>query len=100
MPSFTTEVPHSLGQADAKEKLSSFLDRITEKYKDQVSDLDGEWTENVLTYRFSTFGIRISGEVTVLDDKVIVHGEIPFSAMMFKGKISSGIQDAIEKTLA
>jgi len=100
MPSFSTEVPHSLGQDAAKEKLSTFLDRIHEKYKDQVSDLQGEWNDNILAYSFSTFGIRISGELTVLDDKVLVKGEIPFSAMMFKGKISSGVQEAIEKTLA
>lgn len=100
MPSFNVEVPHSMGQAVAQERMESFLDSMERKYKDQISDLSGSWTDNILNFSFSTFGIKIVGKMTVEQDKVLFDGELPFAAMMFKGKIASGIQEALEKALA
>ena len=100
MPGFTTEVPHNLGQQAAKDKLESFLERISEKYKDQISNMDGSWNDNILDYSFTTYGINIKGKMSVEEDKVRMDGELPFAAMMFKGKISSQIQTALEKALA
>jgi hypothetical protein len=37
--------------------------------------------------------------MTVEDDRVVFQGDLPFSAMVFKGKISSGIQEALQKAL-
>ncbi len=99
MPSFSTEVPHSLGQQAAREKLESFLDTLREKYKDQVSGLEGEWQDDVLTYKLTTFGITIKGRISVESDKVRVDGDIPFAALMFKGKIVDGIKDALTQAL-
>ncbi len=100
MPAFTAEVPHSLGQQAARERLESFLQKISEKYKGQIGDLTGAWNDDVLNFAFSTYGIKISGNLAVQEDKVVMNGELPFSAMMFKGKIVGGIQDALENALA
>ena len=100
MPSFNVEVPHSLGQAAAQERMESFLDSMERKYKDQISDMQGSWSDNILSFSFSTFNIKIDGKMTVEEDKVLFNGELPFAAMMFKGKIASGIQEALEKALA
>jgi putative polyhydroxyalkanoate system protein len=100
MPAFTAEVPHTLGQKAARERLDHFLERIGEKYKGQISDLNGAWNDDVLSFSFSTFGIKITGTMTVDEDKVQLNGELPFSAMIFKGKIASGIQEALAKALA
>ena len=100
MPGFSTEVPHQLGQDGARERLKSFLDKISEKYKDQISDLTGDWTGNTLNYAFSTFGIKIDGSLDVEADKVSMKGNLPFAAMMFKGKIENDIKAALEKALA
>jgi hypothetical protein len=99
MPSFTVEVPHSLGQAAAQARLEGFVDTIVEKYKGQVGQVDGSWQDNILSFSLSTYGIKITGRITVLEEKVVLQGDIPFSAMMFKGKITSGIQDALQKAL-
>jgi hypothetical protein len=100
MPSFSTEVPHSLGQQAAQTRLSSFLESIGQKYKGQIGQMQGEWQDNVLQFAFSTFGIKVEGKMTVLDDRIVLNGEIPFSAMMFKGKIAGGIKEALEKAVA
>ena len=100
MPGFTTEVPHSLGKDAALEKLKGFLDQVKERYPKEISDIDGSWTENVLNYEFTTFGIKIDGTLTVEEHVVKMDGNLPFAAMMFKGKISDSIKVALEKAIA
>ena len=41
-----------------------------------------------------------SGAMTVADDGVKVDGDIPFAAVMFKGKIEQGFRDMVDKALA
>ena len=100
MPGFTTEVPHSLGQEAALEKLKGFLLQVQERYAKEISDVDGSWTDNVLNYQFTTYGIKIDGILTVKEDVVKMDGSLPFAALMFKGKISDSIRVALEKAIA
>lgn len=101
MPKFSTEVPHSLGQEQAAEKLKNFLPTIEQRFAGQISDLQGDWQDpHTLTYSFTSFGIKLAGTLQVLPESVAVSGDIPFSAMIFKGKIVAAIQKALEKVLA
>ncbi|MCA9152640.1 MAG: polyhydroxyalkanoic acid system family protein [Planctomycetales bacterium] len=99
MPAFSTEVAHQLGQDAAKTRLDTFLQKVSEKYPGQIGDMNNSWEGNILKFSFATFGIKISGQMEVFDDKVALNGEIPFSAMMFKGKISNGIKEGLERAL-
>ena len=54
MPSFNVQVPHSLGQDAAKARMDSFLETMEKKYKDQISDMDGSWSDNILNFSFNT----------------------------------------------
>lgn len=99
MPKFNVLVPHELGQQQARERLSQFLEILREKFKDQVSEFEGAWEDDVLNFGFATFGIKVSGGLTVSDDAVAIEGDLPFSAMMFKSKIESSIHAELEKLL-
>ena len=100
MPGFRTEVPHSLGLDEATERLKTFLDKVNQRYKDQVSSLEGSWQENVLTFCLTTFGFKIDGVLTVDEQVAILEGQLPFAALAFKGKIESSIKKELEKALA
>ncbi len=100
MPGFVTEVPHQLGQAGAVEKLRGFLDQVKQRYPKEISDIEGSWSENVLSYALTTFGIKIDGTLTVEEESIRMEGKLPFAAMMFKGKISESIRVALEKAVA
>ena len=100
MPGFTTEVKHELGKEAAIEKLKGFLDQVKERYPKEISKIDGAWKDNVLSYEFTTFGINVDGTLTVEDQLVLMEGNLPFAAMMFKGKISDSIKIALEKAIA
>lgn len=100
MPSFTTEVPHTLGKEKAVEKLRSFLEGVVEKYKDQVSKMEGDWSDNVLDFALTTYGFSISGKLTVEEDVAKLDGQLPFAAVAFRGKIEKGIAGELERALS
>lgn len=100
MPSFSTTVDHNLGKAEAKERLNSLLDNVRQKYGDQIGGLEQSWTaDDTLSYVLTTYGFRISGTLVVHEDRVDLAGDLPFAAMMFKGKIESSIRAELEKAL-
>ena len=100
MPAFNTEVSHPLGKEEATTRRKSFLEKVKERYKDMVSQLDGTWADNILDFSLTTYGIKISGKLTVEEDKATINGQLPFAALAFKGKITQTITQALEKELA
>ena len=100
MPKFNTEVAHQLGQEEAILRLKGFMDKVQEQYKDQVSSVEGNWEEHVLTFALSTFGFKIDGRLDVQEDKVQLDGTLPFAAVAFRGKIETSIAAELTKALA
>ena len=100
MPGFSTEVPHQLGRDEATERLKNFVERVREHYKDQVSNLQGEWVDHTLEITFTTYGFGIEALVEVLDDVVKLTGKLPFAAVAFRGKIEQSIASELKKVLA
>jgi hypothetical protein len=99
MPSFSTEVPHTLGQEQATERLKHFVEKVRERYQDQVKDLDGEWTENTLNVAFKTYGFAIKATLDVHEDAVKLNGELPIAAVVFRGKIEQSIAGELKRVL-
>lgn len=101
MPSFSTQVPHSLSKTDAVERLKDLLQKVREKYGDQVKDLEEKWDEEAgtLNFAFRTYGFNIKGDVAVNDDQVALKGDLPFAAAMFKGRIEQSISEEIKRCL-
>ena len=100
MPKFSTMVPHGLGKQTARSALEGLLSKVTQKYGDQVSGLEQNWIGDTLNFGFTTYGFKIAGMLEVEDSQVNLQGDLPFAAVMFKGKIESSIQSEIEKALA
>ena len=100
MPKMSVTVPHALGQEQAVEKLKQFVPKIKERYQSQVSNLEENWDGNTLNFGFTTFGFPIKGALAVEAGEVKLDGEIPFAAMMFKGKIEQEFKDSLNKLLA
>jgi hypothetical protein len=97
MPSFSMEVPHTLGTAAAVERLQQFIDKV--RSRSDVSDLTESWTGNVLNFSFRTFGLTVEGSTTVEDDRVRMEGKLPLAATPFRGRIEGSIHDELEKIL-
>jgi Putative polyhydroxyalkanoic acid system protein (PHA_gran_rgn) len=97
MPNFNLDVPHSLGRDAAIERLKTFMDKV--RHRDDVSDLEESWNENVQSFSFKTYGFKIEGAATVEEDRVKLDGKLPLAAAPFRGKIEGSIREGLEKTL-
>lgn len=99
MPKMNIEVPHQLTADEAKSRLERKAEFLQSRFGDQVKDMTQSWDGNVLNFGFKTMGMRFDGTVGVEDQRVVVNGDIPFAAMMFKGKIESELRQQLEQTL-
>src|SRR5262245_19021901 len=103
MPKFNASVPHTLGRDKAKANIQTNLQRAKEMGLEQLKNMTEDWskwdTDSQFLFTLATSGIKITGVMTVTDDQVTVNGEIPFAAMMFKGKIEQGFKDLVGKVL-
>ena len=99
MPKFNFEIPHQLSAADAKEKLQRFTETLEAKLGDSVKDLEQSWEGDTLSFGFKTYGIKIAGKLRVEANRVAFDGDLPITAMMFKGKIESEIRQQLERLL-
>jgi putative polyhydroxyalkanoate system protein len=100
MPKFGVRVPHTLAKDEARQRLERFIEMLTEKSGNQVSDLTQSWEGDTLKFHFKTYGIAIDGGITIGDNELNLAGDIPFAAMMFKGKIESQIREQLERIVA
>ncbi len=100
MPTFSTEVPHQLGTEQATERLKQFVEQVREQYKDFVTDLQGNWTDNLLTFSFKTYGFKIDGTLTVDETAARLAGNLPFAAIAFRGKIEQSIAGELRRELS
>lgn len=94
MPKINMEIPHQLSAEESRSRLERFTESLP---KDQVSDLEQSWSGNTLTFGFKTFGIKIAGDLTAADEKLVAAIDLPFSAMMFKGKIETEMKKQLER---
>lgn len=99
MPKMNMSVPHDLGAAEATSRLQNFLTRMKEKRPDQVKDLEEEWSANSLKFGFSTFGFKIRGTLAISDQDVKADVDLPFAAMIAKGKIESEFRESLTRIL-
>src|SRR5688500_11718369 len=100
MPKFGVTVPHQLTKDDARSRLERFVELLQTKFEGKVSDLNQSWEGDTLKFSFKTYGIQLSGGIAVDDNELKLDGELPFAAMMFRGKIESDIKEQLERIVA
>jgi putative polyhydroxyalkanoate system protein len=100
MPKFGVRVPHQLTKDEARSRLERFAESLQRKFQDKVSDLKQTWEGDTLRFGFKTYGIQLDGGITVAENELNLAGDIPFSAMMFRGKIESAIREELERLVA
>lgn len=99
MASFQTVVPHQLGLAEARARLESVLPELAAGFGDHVSELVGTWQENELQYGFTAVGMKVSGRIVVEELAARVHCQLPFAAMLFRGRIEQEIRTHLAHAL-
>jgi hypothetical protein len=99
MPKLNMAVSHSLTQDEAVKRIKNLLNDVKTQFADKISDLHEEWDGNIGKFNFLAIGFPVSGTLTVKTSQVEISGNLPFAAMLFKGKIDSVIKDRAETLL-
>lgn len=98
MPKFSVNVPHQMPREDANKLIDRFVEEVLlTKFKDSIGEVEHGREGDALVFKLKTFGIQISGKALATDNEFIVDGDLPFTAMMFKGKIESSIREQLER---
>ena len=96
MPKLLTQIPHNLGREEATRRIK---EKAAEA-RDQVTDLDEQWNDHTLTFRFKAMGFGVSGTLVVEDAAVKIDVDLPLAAIMVKGMIEQRLRQEIAAVLA
>jgi len=100
MPKSTVTVPHTLGRAEALNRVKGLLTQAKEQHGDRISDLQENWTGSGGTFSFKAMNFKISGSLDVSDTDVEINGEYPWAAKPFQGTIEATLRERAERLLA
>jgi hypothetical protein len=100
MPKIKVSVPHQLGQAEAKSRLTKLIAESRHKFGDKVSDLQEAWTGNTDAFSLSVMGFAIDGRLDVEPSEVQIDINLPWAALPFKGRVESEIIKHARELLA
>jgi hypothetical protein len=93
MPKISLNIPHELSQAEALNRIQQFLPQLKEQHSDKIKDLEESWNGNTGEFKFKISGFKVSGTLQVGEDHVVITGELPFAALLFKGQIENSIRE-------
>ena len=93
MPKIELNIPHELSQAEALTRIQNFLAELKAEHTDQIKDLEESWNGNTGIFSFKISGFKVSGTLQVGEDFVLITGELPFAALLFKGQIENSIRE-------
>ena len=99
MPKLSFAVPHSLPRDEAATRLKNLLEKVKAKNPD-VEILEENIGEHSGTFAFKTMGFKVAGGLQIEDEKVQIDADLPFAAMLFKGRIESEVRGILEKSLS
>ena len=100
MPNIEMNIPHSLDQNEALNRIRKLLSNVEKRFSGQLKDVQQEWNNNEGSFSFSVMNMPVSGTLKVNEGDVLLDGKIPLAASLFKGKIKSVIMEEAKKVLS
>ncbi len=100
MPSIKISIPHQLTRQQAADRLKNMAEQIKKQYGNMVQNLNESWTGETGNFSFTVMGFDVSGTVHMEEHEVNMDGQIPFTALAFKGKIESIIREKMTQLLS
>ena len=80
-------------------KIDGFLNELTNKYSDMISNPLKKWNDSndKMDFSFKVKGFNIEGNIQLYNNKLILNGKLPFLARLFSGKIETTIKSELER---
>lgn len=99
MPKLNMVIPHQLSQKEALIRIKRMLKKIKDENPDKISEVKEQWTGYTGEFSFTAQSFQFSGRILVEPSEIKLDAELPFVAMMFKGKIEGTIRQQVTELL-
>jgi hypothetical protein len=99
MTKMTISVPHNLGAGEAQNRIKNLVGNLKKQFGGQIDDVQESWNGNRGNFSFKAMGMAVDGNILVQPDSVNLEGNLPLSAMPFKGTIERTIKDQLSSLL-
>ena len=93
------EVNHILGIDEAKKRIQNLAGELKKDYGDQIKNYTENWDGNKVDVAFKAMGLKLSGVLEILDNKVTMNGKVPLMAKMYEGEIKRKLVQNLENLL-
>ena len=100
MSSINLNIPHSLSQEEALNRIKGMLTKVKQEHSDRIAGVQEDWTGNTGNFQFTIQGFDLSGMIQVNPSNVEITGKLPFALSFFKGKIAQLISEKATEILA
>lgn len=100
MPKMNISVPHNLNQEDVRNRLQNLVGSLKQQYGDQLKNVQENWSGDKGDFSFTAMGVNVKGTVSVQSNSVNIEGDLPLTALPFKGTIESTIKDRLKTLLS
>ena len=71
-------LPHSLGAAEAKRRISSGIDSLRQQYASQISQAEIVWQDDHAEIKVGALGQTIHARIDVGDDQLHIEVDLPW----------------------
>ncbi|RFM28513.1 polyhydroxyalkanoic acid system family protein [Deminuibacter soli] len=100
MSDLNISVPHSLPKEEALTRIKNMIQQLQREQAGTISNVQENWEGNTGNFSFSAKGFDLAGTILVNDSNVEINSKLPFAVSLFKGAISSMIQQKASALLA
>ena len=95
----TVTIPHRLGRAEAKRRLTDGVARLQAQFAGQMSAVEHGWTGDRLDFKVSAMGQTVPGRIEVQDEAVRVDIELPWFLAALAEKVRKQVESHAGKML-
>lgn len=99
MPKVTVNIPHNLDKQAVYDKLVPVFNKLIEAFEGKDIEVNEDRDNFAADFKFKSLGFTINGIGSVKDDEVTTEVNLPFAAMMFKGKVEKAITKYVTEGL-
>jgi hypothetical protein len=90
------QIPHTLDREEATRRIKEQIPKV----RGQVADLNEQWQDHTLTFKFTALGFKVGGTLAVEDRVANLDVDLPLPAMMIKSTIEQRVRQEIGTVLA
>ena len=99
MPNLTMSIPHQLGRAEARRRISEQVTRLQTQHGGLLERVEQSWEGDTLNFVVAAVGQTVSGTLRVNENTVDLDIALPWMLSMLAGTVKKQIETQGHKLL-